>query len=43
MQPFAIHENDNDMMTNYGNKIIFASNQSLVFTPDNMGDGFVII
>jgi len=26
------------MITNYGNKIIFASNQSLAFTPDNMGD-----
>ena len=25
------------MITNYGNKIIFASNQSLAYTPDSMG------
>ena len=36
--PFAIHESDNSMITNHGNNAIFASNQSLAFTPDNMGD-----
>ena len=38
MQPSAIHENDNDMNSNYDNNSNFASNQSLMFTPDNMGD-----
>ena len=38
MQPSAIHENDNDMNSNYDNNSNFASNQSLAFTPDNMGD-----
>ena len=38
MQPSAIHENDNDMNSNYDNNSNFASNQSFAFTPDNMGD-----
>ena len=38
MQPSAIHENDNDMISNYDNSSNFASSQSLGFTPDNMGD-----
>jgi len=28
MHHFANHENDNDMISNYGNNSIFASNQS---------------
>ena len=35
--PFAIHESDNNMITNHGNSAIFASNQSLAYTPDSMG------
>ena len=35
--PFTIHESDNSMITNHGNNAIFASNQSLAYTPDSMG------